>query len=376
MKAFREFLQLQQLTELVHLSDFLNKKGNDFLGNLLNKKVAVNLKIDTSAIVVGKINGEIKYWGREGKTEITNFRRQGADLYEKSIKHLESRDLNKIPDGVQIFMEFFDARLPTIVTYTQHPKNNLIISYIKKNGKIIAPDNPLNEKMAKLLDIAPPPVLFSGKLNKKQKQQLIDYAETPPEEIAQKYGGKNFVKFVLSLFVPPSKMKFLMTDTLEGMVFYFGEGDKIDMAKVNDPSFTQGIKDKQNKNDIYHTSIMKIIYDNLTKHANKVGYKTSNYNDFIYSLTQQYVKSGKLKALDKYKYNVTDQRFARLTFNLLPGKVKKMVDKQWSAEDVYRILHFMFEKSKKRTNPRTGLTKDRKEQINNIVDNTKHMGRN
>lgn len=364
------------INELTHLSDFLNKKGNNFLNNLLNKKVAVNLKIDTSALVVGKIDNEIKFWGREGKIEIDKFRRQGADLYEKSIKYLESRDLDKIPNGVQIYMEFFDEKLPTLIKYTQHPKNDLIISYIKKNGKIVPPDDKLNLEMAKLLNISPPPVLFSGKLNDKQKQKLIEYAETNKEDIVNKYGGKNFVKFVLSLFVPPSQMKFLLTDSLEGLVFYFGNGNSIDMAKLNDPSFTQGIKSKQNKEDVYHKSIMEIIYADLKNYADGVGYTGSNYNDFIYKMTQKYIKSGKLKALDKYKNNVTEQRFARLSFELLPPKVKSMVDKNWSSEDIYRTLHFMFEKAKKRINIRTGLTKERKETINYIVDNIKGMNRN
>lgn len=363
------------ITELTHLSDFLNKKGNDFLNNLLNNKVAVNLKIDQSAFVVGKVKGEIKYWGREGRVELTNFRRQGADLYEDTIKHLESRDLDKIPEGVQIYLEFFSDRLPTLVKYAHKPKNNLIISFIKQNGKIVAPNEPINKKMADLLDVSPPPVLFSGKLDSKQKDKLMQYAETPPEDLASKYGGKNFVEFVLSLFLPPSNMKYLMTDELEGMVFYFGSGDKIDMAKINDPSFTIGIKKKQNKNNIYFTELMEVIYNDLKKHSDKVGFTGRKYTTFIYNLTQEYIKSGKIKPLDKYKNDVTNERFARLTFDLLPQNVNKMVEKNWYAEDVYRVLHFMFEKSKKRVNMKTGLTKERKELINSIVDNTQHMPR-
>lgn len=368
MLSFHQYLQRPvQIDELAHLADFLNKKGNEFLNDLLNNKVTVNLKVDQAAFVVANVNGEIKYYGREGSKEIDKHRRQGADLYETIIKHLEKQDLQKIPKGVSVFLEFFDDRLPTLIKYTQKPRNGLIISYLKKDGKIVAPDHPLNEKMADLLKVTAPPVLFTGKLNQKQKNKLIEYSSTIPEDLAKKYGGKNFVQFVLSLFTPPKTMKWLMTDRLEGMVFYFGD-KKVDMAKINDPSFTEGIKAKQNKDDEYNKKMSELIYKDLEKLGNKVAKKRhSSFVDFCYALTVEFLKNPEFKKLNKYKMQVTENRFARLSFELLPSKIFKLVNKTWYAEDIYRILHFMLRHEKKRANPRTGLTKERKEMVNSIV---------
>jgi len=375
MISFKQYInRTTWINELAHLSDYLNKKGNTFLDELLSRKVVCNLKIDQAAFAVGNIDGEVKYFGREGRVEITPFRRQGADLYEEIIKHLQTRNLKRIPSGIVAFLEFFDERLPTLIQYTQKPKNGLIVSYLKKDGKILPPDHPLNEKIADLLAVSPPPVLFAGKLDSKQKDKLTDYANTPAEELSRKYSGKNFVQFVLSLFVPPTKMKYLMTDNLEGLVFYFDNGKKIDMAKITDPSFTEGIKEKGNKDDRFHSELMAAIYKKLSEHANKALVKNpSSFADFIYDMTQAYLKDTDVKKLAKYESQVTANRFARLTFDLLPSKVKSMVDKNWYAEDVYRVLHFMLEKPKKRINARTGLTKERKEAINSIVDQIKGL---
>jgi len=370
MISFREYVnRFQTITELAHFTDLMNQKGNNFIDELLNRTITVNLKIDQSAFVVGNVNGEIKYYGREGRTEITKHRRKGMDLYEEPIRHLESRDLSKIPSGVFVYLEFFDDRLPTLVKYMTKPKNNLIISYLKKDGKILSPAHSLNETIARLLDVSPPPVLFHGKLSAKQKELILDYANTPSDELTKKYGGKNFVQYVLSLFVPSQKMKYLMTDNLEGMVFYFDDGNKIDMAKINDPSFTEGIIDKGNKDDQYNRLMMEVIYDNLEDYANRV--KASNYDDLIYQLTKLYIKHPKIKKLDKYHSQVTANRFSRLTFSLLPSKVEKLVNSTWYAEDVYRILHFLLEKPKRRANPRNGLTRERKEMVNRVVDKLK-----
>ncbi|MDX8383311.1 MAG: hypothetical protein R8M45_04460 [Ghiorsea sp.] len=370
MISFRDYILTKpsMLSELAHLSDILSKKGNDFLDNLLTQTITTNIKIDTSALVVGNVDGEIRYYGREGRVEITTARRQGADLYEKSIKHLETRKLSSIPKGVRIFMEYFDDRLPTLIKYTQSPLNDLIISYITKDGKILSPADPLNMKMAKLLNIAPPPVLFHGKLNKSQKDKLVKYADTPKEDLMKEYGGLNFVEFTLSLFTPKSDLKYLIGNTLEGLVFYFDSGTSLSMAKITDPNFTAQIKKKQGKEDEFHTKIMDVIYNNMEHISYKVFSKSfSNKIDFVEKMTKEYLKLSDVKKLNVYKHTVTESRFARLTFALLPSSIANMVDKTWYAEDIFRILHFMFQTPKKRINRANGLTIERKNMVNDII---------
>ncbi|RMG26510.1 MAG: hypothetical protein D6732_21210, partial [Methanobacteriota archaeon] len=356
MLHFREFLEKKRaINELAHFSEIMSKKGHDFVSELLNHRVTVNLKIDQSAFVVAKVNGQIKYFGREGRVEIDKIRRQGMDLYEPAFEHLEKQNLNKLPNNTYVFLEFFNDRLPTIIRYAKKPKNGLIISYVKRDGKILAPTNPIVNKIAEILNVSAPPVLFDGKLSSSQKAKILDYLNTPVEQLEKKYGGKNFVEFVLSLFVHPKQLRYLITNKLEGVVFYFDDGKKIDMSKIVDPSFTGQIKAKkdgsENLSSEFEVIIRNLIYDNLETAHKKVLGKSKTYQDYIYDLTNEIIKNTKSSEFEKYAEAINYNRFARLNFSRLPSKVKVLVDKVWYAEDIYRNLLFLLSKKKKRANP-------------------------
>jgi len=297
-------------------------------------------------------------------------------MWEKHISHLQSKDIDKIPEGVKIFIEFFDTKLKTLISYDVHPKNDMIISYVTKNKKIIAPDDKINIDMAKLLDIDAPPVLFSGKLSSKQKDKIIEFSDMPMDDRKKKFGGVDFVEYVLSLFVPPSRLNFLLTTKLEGVVFYFNNGDKVEMAKLVDPTFTQGIIDKKNStDDKYFPVVNKLVFDNIKIAFDSSIDKSSNFDILILNITKYILDKNKaeIKKLDKYKSTVTDNRFASIGFGLLPSSVKKLVDKEWVTEDIYRIAFSLLRKEKKRANPSTGLTKDKKEMINTMVGKLKEL---
>lgn len=374
MKSF-----IQYITELASVSDLLNKKGNEFLNKVLNKNVVVNLKIDQAAFVLSKKAGEISYLGREGGKKIDLIKRLGMDVFEKPISHIEGlgdKALEKLPDNIEVYMEFFDAKFPTLIQYKRHPKNDLIISYIKQGGKTVTPNHPLNKKVADILKVSPPPVLFDGKLSAKQKKDLIEFSNTPEDDRLEKYGYKKFVSFILSMFVLPDEVKYLETDQFEGLVFFFGDKDQV-MAKVVDPGFTQGIKDKQAKNagNEYQNNVNDIIHKYFDKAVKKaISAKPNDYIDFVVELTVAYVKMSK-KTFKKFDKKTIDKtRFSRISFTLLPRQVTAIVKKDWWAEDVFRALLFLFQAEKKRANPGTGLTKVNKEKVNKVIADLRKIG--
>jgi len=374
MKSF-----IQYITELAHVSDLLNKKGNEFLNKVLNKNVVVNLKIDQAAFVLSKQGGEISYLGREGGKKIDLIKRLGMDVFEKPISHIEGlgvKALTKLPDNIEVYMEFFNAKFPTLIQYKRHPKNDLIISYIKKAGKTVKPNDPLNKKVADILKVSPPPVLFDGKLSAKQQKKLIEFSDTPEDQRLKKYGYEKFVSFILSMFVLPDEVKYLETDQFEGLVFFFGGKDQV-MAKVVDPGFTQGIKDKQAKmaTDTYQNTVNESIHKYFDKAVKKaIAKKPKNYVDFIVKLTAEYVKLSS-KSFKKFDKDAIDKtRFSRISFTLLPKQVTAIVKRNWWAEDVFRALLFLFQADKKRANPNTGLTKVNKEKVNAVIANLRKIG--
>lgn len=372
----------QYLAEMTHLADFLSKAESDVLNKMLSDRITVNYKIDTSAFVIAKEKGELTFYGREGKQKIDTVKRAGADIWEDFITHVEKQDWKKIPEGLQIYTEIFNPKLSTIVQYKKSPKNNMIISYCKKDGKILGPNDPICQKMADLLQIAPPPVIFDGKLSTKQKDMIYKFLENPSD-----YHGKKFSEFVVSLFVPPKSIKYLMSDLMEGLVFYFSSGDVI---KLIDPSFTGQImsKKKNMSEDDFQEQLANVTFDNL-----KDAYKSVLRNkktmkkiadekdkDLAYirlatALTGSIVakRGRKYVDFDVYKDSQEQKKFSSITHKFVPKGFSQLTKKIWWAEDVFVRLLFGLRKDI-RVSKNRGITPERKAMINTIIADMKDKG--
>jgi hypothetical protein len=276
-------------------------------------------------------------------------------------------------------MEMFNSNIPTIVKYASKPKNGLIISYCKKGGKTLAPNDTLCEKMAVALQVSPPPVMFEGKMSGKQKEKLFAFLKNPEAKTPQ-----DFAKFVLSLFVPPKAVKYLLGDAMEGLVFYFGDGT---MAKVVDPAFTQAIKAKKDSTDEFFFTVSTLVYNELEKSvgtilSNKSSMKKimaasgeQRYIRFVSAVTGSIINrvAKKMKDIDSYRDDVEANRYSNISSKLVPTGINTLVSKYWWAEDVFRVMLYGIRKEKKRIHKPSGLTIDRKNIINGIVAKLKDV---
>lgn len=378
MISFKQFL-----FELEHLHDTRSKKGDEFLDHLLNDEIDVNIKIDQAAFVVKKQDGNVKFYGREGREEITKIKRSIMDIYEDAIKHIEQK-AKKLPDNTEVYLELFHDKLKTIVQYKTKPKNNLIISYIKKDGKILNPNDPFNYKVAELLDVAPPPVIFSGKLNEKQKTLIKQFINSSEEERKQKYGKTKFLDFIMSLFVTPSELKWLQEGGYEGVVFYFKNNAY--SAKIVDPMFT-ATKQQEEDFNLFKQQLNEFVHDYLNKHLDEVAEKFVKssaiqttedvFIEFISLLTQDAIKQyGEQlhKQLDKFQQEQISRRFSNITYSLLPSYIKQLSKKYWWTEELFTMFTLLLQKEKTKINIKQGLTKERKEAINNMVAKLRSRG--
>lgn len=369
----------QHLNELQYLSAILTKKGDDFVHKLLSQKIVVNFKIDTSAFMVKNDDGTLRFYGREGKQELDLTKRAGSNIWEEFISHIEKQDWKKIPSGVEVYMEMFNSNIPTIVQYASKPKNGLIISYCKKDGKTLTPNDKLCVKMADVLNVSPPPVMFEGKMSGKQKEKLMEFLSNPVSTSPQE-----FAKFVLSLFVPPKAVKYLIGETMEGLVFYFNDGT---MAKIIDPSFTQKIKEKKDKTDEFFLTVSNLVYIELEKSVDSILNNKSSmkkvlnasgekrYIRFVSAITGSILQrvAKKMKDIDSFRSDVEANRFSNISSKLVPTGINTLVSKYWWAEDVFRIILYGIRKEKKRIHKPSGLTLDRKNIINGIVSKLKEL---
>jgi hypothetical protein len=361
-----------------HLHDIYTKKGDTYLDNLLNDTVVINVKIDQCAFVIKKNDGIFSYHGREGRGEINNIKRSTMDIYEDCIHHIEPLLSNKIPDNSEIYLELFNEKLKTKVQYSTKPKNNLILSYINQSGSTLLPTNPENKRIASLLDISEPPVLFSGKLSENQKKQIKSFVITSAEERKHKYGGKEFIEYIMSIFKTPEHLSWLHEGGYEGLVFYF-ENNKCS-AKLVDPLFTS---DKQEERYNEMSDFKKLLTDIIFQHLEEdvelyIKHTTFSLDEttddtFIYfisrlTLLMCMIHSEELKNLNQFMLVQKEQRFSNITYSLLPLFMGPLINNyHWWAEELYITLANLLQKEKKRINIKQGLTQERKETINRIV---------
>ena len=128
---------------LNHLKEVYDKKGEDFLSNLLNNYVIINESVNGTFFGVKKNKtDQFKYFKKAG--EITYVDRVLMKYYEPAIRYFESMSLEKkqrIPSNFYFGFEYFTNSDSFSSKYDSLPKNNLVLSYIHKlddSGQIIS----------------------------------------------------------------------------------------------------------------------------------------------------------------------------------------------------------------------------------------------
>lgn len=263
---------------ITHLLEIYKKKGRDFLDKLFDGYVTINEKLDASAFSIEKdpVSKEIGFYKRNANEAISLVDRTLMRYYEKPIAHFTSLTndiMEKLPSGWRFGFEYFVNEQPQEISYDRAPKNGLVLSYIHvKNGagKTL---RTIQEKVeldawADLLQVERSPILFQGQLNNDQKISILEFLDTPGEELSAKYKTDSFVKFIVSVLNPKIKKTLLnenLTKPIEGIVFRFGTDDNdVVLAKIMDPIFEemakQKVHDKEaNKmNDIFYMTIIDL----------------------------------------------------------------------------------------------------------------------
>jgi hypothetical protein len=238
---------------LSHIKDLAEKKGKEFIENLLNKHVIVNEKMDGAFFGVQKSceTGQTEYLKKNGK--ISYIDRVLSKYYEPAVSHFESIGKENIPCGHTFGFEFFTNKNSQNIEYDRLPQNQLILSYVHvldESGNIaktVQDSKTLNE-WADKMQVERPPIVFEGKLTDDQRVEIMDFIYTPTEELLEKFKTESFTKHILGVFNPALKDSFLkegLDKSIEGLVFRFydpeveAKEDSVFLAKLVDPWFQQ-----------------------------------------------------------------------------------------------------------------------------------------
>jgi hypothetical protein len=363
---------------LDHLHDVYNRQGIAVIDSLLTDTVVINVKVDQSAFVIKKQTGIVTFHGRDGRGLIDKVKRAGMDTYEDAIHHVGSRALNHIPDDLELYLELFSDKWKTTVKYKSKPKNGLIVSYAKLNGKVILPDDPMIHDMATLLDIAPPPVLFSGTLSEYHKQRIKSFITQSVDDRKSNFGGDKFINYVSNTFEASDDLHWLQECGYEGLVFYFTQRGH--SAKLIDPMFTAekqaGHKENMSR---FKETLNTIVYEYLTTNFHRVlqdfimhtksEYSDDQYINFISYLTSDVVEvyNDRLSILDCMEDEQKIVKFSNVTSTLVPEYVNQLIQRHWWVDELFTMLLNLLQKDKKAINTRQGLTRERKDSVNVMV---------
>lgn len=351
-----------------HLSEYLVKQGIEFLNNLLSNEVTITEKLDGSSFNIRKLDNDthFEFYKRDGKTPITDLDRTLSIYYEKPIQHflnLPDKVKTQIPKDTYISVEYFANNQPVEVYYSNLPKSGLVLTSVLLGNKYVYDKKELNE-WADLIDVEQPPIIFQGKLNDKQKSDLIQFVGTPFEELVSKYKTQSFSHFIIPLLNPELKTTFLknsLDDIIEGIVFNFKNDKESIFAKVVDPIFTEMAKNKaKERNASVPNDLYGMVVSDITDFINKVdlddyrlmdGDFTSKYIDLMSQLFLDYFELKK----DEYKdfgFVIPDflnKEEHAINFDKIPYKnIIKIVKSNKNYLELYRLFIATFRKPKKK----------------------------
>lgn len=376
---------------LNHLFDLYRKKGKEFIDNIFSKYVIINEKMDASAFILEKNKeNKINYYKRKGNTPINKIDRILARYYEKPINHFETLDQKikaRIPKGWVFGFEYFADNNPVEIKYDRIPLNNLILSYIHikddkgKIKKTIQNKEDL-DNWAEILEVSPPPIIFQGFLNNNQKVSILDFLDTPFEDLIKRFKTESFVKYIITILNPKLKKTFLnntLDSKIEGIVFRFGKNEEeVVLAKLVDPAFTElarrKSRDKINKkpNDIYNLTVldvMNFIMVNIRKFKIKGRGFEDRYISFICEVFNKFIdlEGDKYKDLDFEVPNYLRKDYFKAGIDFIDNSyTKELIEQNDSFEQLFKIMIASFRKKKRKSN---GIF-DREliNQFNGVVD--------
>jgi hypothetical protein len=230
---------------LSHLRDVYEKRGKDFLENILNKSVIINEKSDGAFFGAKRDEKENKFNLFKKDSKIGYIDRVLSGYYEQGIRHFENIEptvISQVPENYVFGMDYRPGRSnPITLTHIKVLDENF------QAVKMIHERDELN-KWAELLQVNPPNILFQGKLTDDQKVKIQEFVFTPLQNLVERFKTQSFTKHIMSVLNPTLTEEINSPDDreIEEIVFRFtddpGMEDNLILAKLVDPVFYDAAK--------------------------------------------------------------------------------------------------------------------------------------
>lgn len=386
-----------------HLKEIQEKKGDDFLSNLLNNFVIVNedIKGNFFGLRKDKSTDRFKYFKKSG--EITYVDRMMMKFYNPAIAHFESimqEKANRIPSNFYFGFQYITKKDGGPSSYARTPKNNLILTYIHRlddNGKPIETLQTKDDlsRWAYYLEVEAPQIIFEGMLDDEQKNHILDFVHTPIKDLEEKFKTISFTKHILGVLgseFGDQSMTSKFDGDMSGIVFrFYDENDEnaaanAYLAKLIDPIFHDRSKETKDSNRASSDYIWLIVID-LMNHLemysendlisfceNEEDYD-AKYICLMNRVFKDFVKEYGFK-YDGLMLEVPDYLKSsefQMDFSLINDpEVLSIIKNNETYQEIYRILTNFFRKKRKKSSS-SFFGEDLVDQLNLQVDKIKRI---
>jgi hypothetical protein len=353
------------MAELQSLKTIFQREGLEFIQKLFNNFVIVSEKVGGTRFAFEKSEDGLTFFKKEGK--ITKVDRSLSQLYEQPIRYIEtlSKDIIKeLPEGYRYGFRYFLNTKPETIQYDNMPLNGLILTDVQRvsDGKMIE-DPKIIQKISDLLTVQSPPIIWYGKLDDKQKDDLLTFIKTPESELTLLFKTSSFTKYVISILNPKLKKTALNNDLskpIDSIIFKFlsDENRETVSAKVIEPIIAEINRDTKvdrEPTDMYGIILSDIVeflkITGLNQYTLKETEEEDRFLELMCLIFNEYIKKNEYKyqgvEMDPLSFNDVPQFDLNIGF-ITNQTSREYLEKSKMNKIIFRILVSSIIKPKKK----------------------------
>ena len=366
---------------------FESANTNDFL-EMLDLTCVVSEKIQASSFHVKRTTTGFNYYKSGSKYPMDRVDRTMVKYYENGIKYFSTilpEVKSEMPADWKFGFDYMLDNKTVSIEYDSLPKNHLILTHIQvlsaadptQIKKVIRDPQVLN-KWADLLGVQRPPIVFEGKLQSNQKEDLIALLSMSEKAFTDKFKNESFTRKIYNIFntgLNTPALNFSLDKDIDGLIVNFYEGKNIKSFKLE--RFDRKPVEERVPSDMYQISILDLVefisnYD-LDSIPLKEEESDFRYIELISNIFNAYVEKNAHKYVGA---NFDSADFSdNKGFDLNKAFIKNektiaLVQNKVLAE-LFKIALGSFRK--KRLKETDIINTDLMTQINNIVDSIENM---
>jgi len=319
----------------------LEKRGPEYLNQLLSDEIIVTEKLDTYRILFENVNGELKFFKKDN-TELSLVERVLTNIWEDAIIELSIiLHEEKLPEGLCFGVAYTPVNKPIRLSYDKMPKY-ILTDVTKRNPstKKVLESYDYDEvtEWASKLNLGRPPVIFAGKLSDTQKKKLIEYGKGNYDE------EENLLEIIGNSYSG--------SDIIEGIIIKSGD-QLIQVQTYEFEILNEAYQRVESSRDFYDLTLLRINsfmdrydYPQLTERSSD-----ELYLELVCDIFNNYCKAGNIsedidpKYLNPPSYGYSGDLNLLLIKNLDTIKILESGNK--IHESVFKIMLSSFRKYKK-----------------------------